>query len=150
MRLSTGFLPFSAKKPNFTDFGPFKLFRGSVSNLECKPDADPEPKAVWSRNGTVIVEGDRYRLLNDGRNLEIHNVKYSDKGAYTCNATNVVGFDVATGSVSVLGELLSCFVNVHVYKSGQCQFYRQFTFFSFFLFSTPSLLHTILILITSS
>ena len=102
------------KKPEFNGFGPFYLFRGSVSTIKCDPDAIPKPKAVWTRNGKVIIEGDRYRLKNEGRILEIHDVEDSDNGSYTCNATNVAGSDVATGSASVFSELLPFFLNIQI------------------------------------
>ena len=105
---------FPAKKPTFNGFGPFYLFRGSVSTIKCDPDAAPKAKAEWTRNGKVIIEGDRYRLKDEGRILEIHDVEDSDKGDYTCKATNVIGSDVATGSATVLSELLSSLIWVFV------------------------------------
>ena len=43
-------------------------------------------------------------LTDDGRTLTIQDVKESDKGAYTCRATNDEGWDSATGQAIVLGE----------------------------------------------
>ena len=99
----------------------------------------------------MIVEGDRYRLINDGRILEIHDVEDSDKGDYTCNASNVAGSDVATGSVLVLGELSSCLSNKQVgqvvvsqlYSFAKCVETSCYCHVCFFFACSPSPPHNL-------
>lgn len=53
-----------------------------------------------------IVIPDRVQIL-ENRSLRLDNVSMEDAGEYSCEAENAVGAVIATGTLTVVGELIS-------------------------------------------
>ncbi|XP_025060802.1 hemicentin-2 [Alligator sinensis] len=64
---------------------------GETAVLQCETDAQPEPVVTWYKNRHQLGLGNGARTLQKGQRLEIENAQVSDKGLYSCKATNVAG-----------------------------------------------------------
>uniref|UniRef100_A0A8C2VRJ2 Hemicentin-1 n=1 Tax=Chinchilla lanigera TaxID=34839 RepID=A0A8C2VRJ2_CHILA len=58
--------------------------------LPCETDGLPPPDITWHKDGHVILESIRQRILNSGA-LQIAFAQPDDTGQYTCMAANVAG-----------------------------------------------------------
>lgn len=67
--------------------------------LTCRVFGAPKPAVKWIRNGQELTGG-RYKTLVTG-DLEIKNVGFLDSGTYTCHASNKLGSDEASASLTV-------------------------------------------------
>jgi hypothetical protein len=67
--------------------------------LTCKVFGAPKPKIKWIRNGQELTGG-RFQV-QDGGNLKITNVQFSDAGEYICHAENKFGTKEANGTLVV-------------------------------------------------
>ncbi|XP_026465687.1 neuroglian isoform X3 [Ctenocephalides felis] len=72
---------------------------GRVVTLRCRVFGAPRPEVKWIRSGLELTGG-RYYLRDNG-DLEIRDVGFSDAGEYTCHATNKLGEDKKTGTLTV-------------------------------------------------
>ena len=82
-------------------------------NLTCQAVGEPVPDISWYFNGVMINVSDnssKYMIISRSLNitttkntLTVYNVTSSDVGTYTCNATNVVGYDSTSGHLQVNG-----------------------------------------------
>ena len=69
--------------------------------LDCNATGTPPPTVVWFRNGEEIdPTSRRFNALPDGR-LQINDVSLDDSANYTCRATNRLGEDVTTLTLTV-------------------------------------------------
>ncbi|XP_072563615.1 hemicentin-1 [Paramormyrops kingsleyae] len=66
------------------------VLNGSVS-LQCEATGTPPPSVSWLRDGEPVEEGLRFRLLEAGRVLEVHDVQVADMASYLCLAENHAG-----------------------------------------------------------
>ncbi|XP_073439014.1 hemicentin-1 [Dendrobates tinctorius] len=64
---------------------------GSNLTLECDSSGDPVPMLSWLRDGTPVLNGDGFRLLNNGRQFHLENIQLLHSGHYVCVAVNVAG-----------------------------------------------------------
>ncbi|KAM9256723.1 LOW QUALITY PROTEIN: hemicentin-2 [Cariama cristata] len=69
--------------------------------LECPEDAVPPPDIEWHREGSLLREDARRRVLAEGRFLQIQAVEAADGGEYSCRATNALGDTGLRGRVEV-------------------------------------------------
>ena len=73
----------------------------------CRPEAAPRATIEWKKNGRAQVYSmnpvDRVHMLPNG-NLHLFDVQRSDRGNYTCVATNSLGSAESSGELDVLGE----------------------------------------------
>ncbi|MEE6505501.1 hypothetical protein FKM82_005546 [Ascaphus truei] len=65
----------------------------SSLTLHCESRAVPKPKHHWYKEGQLLESFGAVHILGDGQVLQIHPVRISDSGRYTCVATNVAGED---------------------------------------------------------
>ncbi|XP_056379622.1 hemicentin-1 isoform X2 [Hyla sarda] len=65
--------------------------QGSNVTLECDSIGDPVPVLTWLREGTPLLKGEGFTLLNNGRRLHVENIELSHSGHYVCVAVNVAG-----------------------------------------------------------
>ncbi|XP_041365498.1 hemicentin-2-like isoform X2 [Gigantopelta aegis] len=75
---------------------------GGVATFEClAPEGNPKPMIYWSKDRTRldVDSDDRIRVLLDGGQLEISNVRTSDAGRYTCEAENPAGVKMSRPAV---------------------------------------------------
>ncbi|CAH8433338.1 unnamed protein product [Dicrocoelium dendriticum] len=81
-------------KPLFTKrLQDFAVDVGDCVRFTARIMAEPPAIIVWRHNGNVITGEHRIRLLNDDAHpsLTISRVKPSDRGRYSCTATNSLG-----------------------------------------------------------
>ena len=88
---------------------------GDSGSFVCQVIGEPVPVVGWSFNGASIHIGsdiNKYSISQSLFNtttvintLTIKNLKSSDVGTYTCNATNVISSDTSSGILTVYGEL---------------------------------------------
>ncbi|KAM4870705.1 obscurin isoform X20 [Urocitellus parryii] len=67
---------------------------GKHARLSCYVTGEPKPEIVWKKNGQLVTEGRRHVVYEDAQEnfvLKILFCKQSDRGLYTCTASNLVG-----------------------------------------------------------
>lgn len=58
----------------------------------CHVTGEPFPIVRWLKNDATLDESNnRFEMLGNGSRLRIHNLTYSDTGAYMCQATSTGG-----------------------------------------------------------
>ena len=79
----------------------------------CQATGEPVPTISWYFSGVLLVNGLEHMISMESLNtttinniLTIMNLRSSNVGTYTCNATNVVSTDTSFGVLTVNGELL--------------------------------------------
>ena len=87
---------------------------GDTVSYVCQATGEPVPTINWYFNGAPVnnyTDVNKYNIMEMEVNtttinstLTIVNVKSSDVGTYTCNATNVVSSDTSSGVLTVNGE----------------------------------------------
>ncbi|XP_040264776.1 hemicentin-1 isoform X1 [Bufo bufo] len=65
--------------------------QGNNLTLQCESSGDPVPMLTWLRDGTPLLSGDGFKLLNNGRELHLENIQLLHSGHYVCVALNVAG-----------------------------------------------------------
>ncbi|XP_015782492.1 obscurin isoform X3 [Tetranychus urticae] len=85
--------------------GSIEAVDGFPIKLEVKTEGEPKPELTWYKDGkSIIPDGDRLRIINepDGvSSLIIAKTLPSDKGHYSCSATNPLGSNKTEGDVDV-------------------------------------------------
>ncbi|KAM4877133.1 hemicentin-2 [Thomomys bottae] len=69
---------------------------GDKATLSCDADAYPEPTVTWYKDLQPLAPAQRLQTLQQGRELEILASQVSDKGVYSCKASNSAGEAVRT------------------------------------------------------
>ncbi|XP_045659965.1 obscurin isoform X26 [Ursus americanus] len=67
---------------------------GKHARLSCYVTGEPKPETVWKKDGQLVVEGRRHVVYEDAQEnfvLKVLFCKQSDRGLYTCTASNLVG-----------------------------------------------------------
>ncbi|XP_063088892.1 obscurin isoform X2 [Cavia porcellus] len=67
---------------------------GKHARLSCFVTGEPKPDIVWKKDGQLVIEGRRHMVYEDAQEnfvLKILFCKQSDRGLYTCTASNLVG-----------------------------------------------------------
>ncbi|XP_069093155.1 hemicentin-2 isoform X1 [Pleurodeles waltl] len=59
--------------------------------LECHVEAEPSPSIEWQKGGRPLLADGRTQFLVNGRFLQIHSLRVSDSGEYSCIARNTIG-----------------------------------------------------------
>uniref|UniRef100_A0A4W6D352 Hemicentin-1 n=1 Tax=Lates calcarifer TaxID=8187 RepID=A0A4W6D352_LATCA len=62
----------------------------SSVTLQCQADGSPPPSVTWHKDGQLLSESVRQRVLSSG-SLQIAFIQHSDTGRYTCTAANAAG-----------------------------------------------------------
>lgn len=73
---------------------------GTVSKVNCKAQGSSPPMITWFKEGQLLNELPAHVAVNNGT-LVFNGVKSSDKGRYTCVATNPQGSINATITIEV-------------------------------------------------
>lgn len=73
---------------------------GTVSKVNCKAQGSSPPVITWMKEGQALSELPPHVSVNNGT-LVINGVKSSDKGRYTCVASNTQGSINATITIEV-------------------------------------------------
>lgn len=95
------FAPSFQKFPLHTNT--YGLIDGNIT-LICNPESAPPSKKEWFKDGSVLNSGSRVQILPNG-NLLIIKAEQSDKGNYTCKASNKHGEATSSGYVDVLPSI---------------------------------------------
>ena len=90
---------------------------GDTAAFACQVTSEPISVIQWYYNGTVMTNQtnmNKYVILQSSSNtttisntLTIMNLKSSDVGTYTCNATNVISSDTSSGVLTVNGKSIN-------------------------------------------
>ncbi|XP_063796284.1 hemicentin-1 isoform X2 [Pseudophryne corroboree] len=67
------------------------VVQGNNVTLECESNGEPQPMLTWLRDGVPVINGDGFKILNNGRQLHLEKVHVSSSGHYVCVAVNVAG-----------------------------------------------------------
>ncbi len=71
--------------------------------LQCHSEGFPTPSITWYKNGQLLSESVRQRVLSTGA-LQIAFAQPGDTGRYTCTAANVAGTTSLEMSLTVQSE----------------------------------------------
>ena len=83
------------------------LVQGDKLHLECKIQSHPYATVFWKKDNETMKNDVSNRVfLNSNRTLIIYDLQFSDKGDYTCVATNSVNSTSMTVLVRVKGETI--------------------------------------------
>lgn len=74
----------------------------SLVTLRCPVFGVPRPEVKWLKEGQELTGG-RYRVLDNG-DLQLHDLRVSDQGSYTCRARNKFGEVWITEVLQVTGK----------------------------------------------
>ena len=106
-------IPFICFLSSYT--GPPLLFRAPQSNIVlentsvtffCLAFAQPFPVVSWTYMNRKITPAEKYIIGSSGTlfgSLTIHNIKFEDRGLYTCNYTNEHGSIIRSAMLTVQG-----------------------------------------------
>lgn len=86
------------------------MTEGKHARLSCFVTGEPKPETVWKKDGQLVTEGRRHVVYEDEQEnfvLKILFCKQSDRGLYTCTASNLVGQTYSSVLVVVRGEQTS-------------------------------------------
>uniref|UniRef100_A0A3Q2PHK8 Ig-like domain-containing protein n=1 Tax=Fundulus heteroclitus TaxID=8078 RepID=A0A3Q2PHK8_FUNHE len=78
----------------------------SSVTLECPAVGSPPPSITWHKEGQLLSDSARQRVLGSG-SLQIAFVQQSDAGRYTCTAANAAGADSLEMRLTVQSRLLT-------------------------------------------
>ncbi|CAB1346625.1 unnamed protein product, partial [Coregonus sp. 'balchen'] len=95
---------------------------GGTARLDGKVRGHPEPQVTWSRNGKVVIAGERFAMEQSSRgtfSLVVHGVQEEDAGRYTCEAVNDAGSRQVTVEITVEGTAAPKFRSVWSSSSGE-------------------------------
>ena len=87
-------------KPNDLD-----LKTGNTATISCAFNGQPAPSIVWRKDGELITSDNRRKITSCGTSsvLEVTSLEHEDKGVYSCYATNQLGSDSASMTLSLHG-----------------------------------------------
>ncbi|XP_025602051.2 titin homolog isoform X2 [Athalia rosae] len=91
-------------KPSFcTKLTDRTAAEGSRIKLTCAVLGSPEPKIIWSKDGRILADSNRYRtkLENGMASLEFYAALPEDSGDYSCMARNTHGQSVTEAKLKV-------------------------------------------------
>lgn len=91
---------------------PLEINVGISARFECGTEDAPNVNFKWFKDGHLIKEGDKYRIISrfTASSLEILSPSKDDSGEYTCKASNQHGSDECSASLSVTGKNNACFL----------------------------------------
>ncbi|XP_028823701.1 hemicentin-1 isoform X1 [Denticeps clupeoides] len=79
-----------------------KAVVGESLTLECEARGHPVPTVSWLKDGVLLTSGEKLHILDQGRRLQISNIKPTDGGHYVCLATSIAGEKEVKYDVTVL------------------------------------------------
>ena len=82
------------------------IVEGDLVTFRCVGYGSPFPSLVWSFNGSVLSDGDKYSIGLSGSefgSLTIQNTSFNDRGSYDCTFNNTYGTASLTARLTVQG-----------------------------------------------
>ena len=107
--LSDHLFPFpytSAAAPRFTmKPNDLDLKMGNTATISCAFNGQPAPSVVWRKDSDIVTSDERRKITSCATSsvLEIVSLEYEDEGVYSCYATNQLGSDSASLTLSLHG-----------------------------------------------
>lgn len=74
---------------------------GTTVRFECDASGSPQPEFAWYLGSTKLRNGNKHIIRENGRLLEIPNVRESDSNVYTCRVKNELGRRTVDANLSV-------------------------------------------------
>ncbi|GBM59397.1 Peroxidasin [Araneus ventricosus] len=68
-----------------------EALQGNSVELICLVEGLPPPVLSWSKDGSPVHIGNKFKVLKDGTHFRIEEVREEDTGIYTCHAENESG-----------------------------------------------------------
>jgi len=106
--------------------------QGGKFKLKCKVAGSPTPKVTWLKDGRPLRNDIRISIKNKRRRsiLRLSDAQGRDAGKYTCRATNVLGEQSQTTSISVRvlapdPPASSCPIESFCLNGGKCLYYEM-------------------------
>lgn len=92
---------------------PVTVVRGSLVTLTCEAQGVPPPSLKWLKDGQPLSL--HRNLLLDGQEtrLQLPDVGLSDRGLYSCVASNQAGSSTKSFNLTVLGEQIEQTFSIH-------------------------------------
>ena len=80
---------------------------GSTAILDCKVSGSMPISTSWYKDGMDVFAGEKHKLTFTDRTatLIILHTNVSDRGNYTCKASNMAGSDTCSAMLMVVGML---------------------------------------------
>lgn len=116
------------------------MTKGGDVTLQCAAEGIPRPAVTWLKDGRPISGQHRAKILNEGRLLQVKNVKVSDTGRYTCVAVNAAGQADSRHDISVHGTCCIFIVIVFFCKTSFLHFVLNNCCPSFYLWPVPPII----------
>ncbi|XP_037025567.1 follistatin-related protein 5-like isoform X2 [Bradysia coprophila] len=112
---------------------------GETSEMFCHVSGEPFPVVNWLKNDEPLHSDQpyKYEIIGNGTSLKVHNISFSDTGAYMCQGSNIGGTfrDISSLIVqdeptpTVLYEERKFFVfheyGIAVYEPSACRLHHQ-------------------------
>ncbi|XP_066994850.2 follistatin-related protein 5 [Anabrus simplex] len=112
---------------------------GEDASMFCHVIGEPFPKVEWLKNDEPLKMDtpQKYEIIGNGTELQLHNIAYADTGAYMCQATNIGGMTRDISSLVVQEDPTPTAPNeerrffsfhdwgVSVYEPTACRLYHQ-------------------------
>jgi len=120
----------SPKVTGLTEY--LSVSQGGKFKLKCKVAGSPTPKVTWLKDGRPIRKDIRISIKNKRKRsiLRLSHAQGRDAGKYTCRATNVLGEQSQTTSISVRvlapdPPASSCPIDSFCLNGGKCLYYEM-------------------------
>jgi len=120
----------SPKVTGLTEY--LSVSQGGKIKLKCKVAGSPTPKVTWLKNGRPLRNDIRISIKNKRKRsiLRLSGAQGRDAGKYTCRATNVLGEQSQTTSISVRvlapdPPASSCPIDSFCLNGGKCLYYEM-------------------------
>jgi hypothetical protein len=106
-------VPFSGRPTPNIPLGSYSVLIGNNIQIPCSVSADPAVTSVeWrftsSSGGTTTISQStsKYTLTGDlsSPNLTVNSAALTDAGTYTCSATNIVGTESDSATLTITGS----------------------------------------------
>lgn len=83
--------------------------------IRCPVSGVPKPSVLWTRNGVVVVEGEKLSIMKDDA-LIIKGAESKDSAKYTCKVESHFGEESLSSMVKIKGKSLFEIVLPHTHE----------------------------------
>ncbi len=89
-------------------------------DFTCLSFGDPAPIVIWEKDGVMVEDGERFRILSDSfgqydSTLSISQAKATDTGSYRCVSSNPAGEDSELFELTVTGIIWHAHAHTHTH-----------------------------------
>ncbi|XP_078341550.1 uncharacterized protein LOC111109475 [Crassostrea virginica] len=94
INVANGVPPNIAKQPRSSSNN-----AGTTVDFRCVSSGIPTPTVTWYKDGKPLVADSRHQISSDGETLSIINLRTSDSGIFSCQASNALGATTSRDAV---------------------------------------------------